>query len=172
MNSWPLQPCKVRKKHQLQSNSCHMPWTTYEFQKKLTLPCNIFVLMPEDWVFLLQSWKQDIHFVYIFTYTYQKTKRKWFLFIDLFGSYILKMMQIVCIIASEARWWCRWWGWPQLKPTTHDQPQRIPLHQKGFHPDKSRVLFQVLFSGWFIIDIWYTLFNYRKCHGLNFFIYR
>ena len=86
--------------------------------------------------------------------------------------YILKMMQIVCIIASEARWWCRWWGWPQLKPTTHDQPQRIPLHQKGFHPDKSRVLFQVLFSGQLIIDIWYTLFNYRKCHGLNFFIYR
>ena len=24
--------------------------------------------------------------------------------------YILKMMQIVCIIASEARWWCRWGG--------------------------------------------------------------
>ena len=66
MNSWPLQPCKVRKKHQLQSNSCHMPWTNNEFQKKLTLPCNIFVLMP-DWVFLLQSWKQDIRFVYIFT---------------------------------------------------------------------------------------------------------
>ena len=42
------------------------------------------------------------------------------------SSYILKMMQKVCIIASEARWWCRWWGWPQLKPTTHDQPQRIP----------------------------------------------